>query len=49
MVDVRMDEGHGEGFLELAEQAFAESDGLSLHERMHASFRVIWASATLVT
>ena len=35
MVDVRMDEGHYRAALELAEQAFAESDGLSLHERMH--------------
>jgi tetratricopeptide (TPR) repeat protein len=43
---VRMDPGEYQQALAIAEQAFEQSEGLSLHERMHATFHIIWAAAT---
>jgi class 3 adenylate cyclase/tetratricopeptide (TPR) repeat protein len=43
---VSMDTGEYQKALAIAEQAFKESDGLSLHERMHATFHIIWAAET---
>ena len=42
---VRIDEGHYESALEAAEQAFEQAVELSEHERMHASFNLIWSAA----
>ena len=43
---VRMDTGDYLPALAISEQAFEQSDGLSLHERMHATFHIIWAAST---
>ena len=42
----RMDTGDYLPALAIGEQAFEESDGLSLHERMHATFDIMWAAST---
>ncbi|MEX2547726.1 MAG: adenylate/guanylate cyclase domain-containing protein [Chloroflexota bacterium] len=47
MSAVRMDVGDFSGSLAAAEQAFQLADGLSLHERMHASFHVMWVAITM--
>jgi len=44
---VRMDMGNYQSALEISEQAFQLADGLSLHERMHASFHLMWAATRL--
>jgi tetratricopeptide (TPR) repeat protein len=41
---IHMDMGEYEGALAVAEQAFEQSEGLSLHERMHASFQLMWSA-----
>jgi class 3 adenylate cyclase/tetratricopeptide (TPR) repeat protein len=43
--EVRIDEGRYEAALHAAEQAFEQAVELSEHERMHASFNLMWSAS----
>ena len=44
MASIRMDMGDYAAARTIAEDAFQQSEGLSLHDRMHASFHIMWSA-----